>query len=324
MARTRRRPALEIDGTRLTLAQLRAFEAQRPRVQLAPAARKRMQSSVDAVARAVARGEVSYGINTGFGAFANRVIPARQDPQAAAQPDPQPRLRRRRAAARADRAPHAAAQGQQPRGRLLRRAPAAWPTCCSRCSTPTCCPSCPRRAPSARRATSRRSRTSALALIGEGEALARRGRCSPGADGAARRRPRAARAAGQGRPRAAERHAAEPRAGARRPVPGGTPARCIDRRGRAHGRGPRRQPRAVRRAHPATRAGCRARSTVGATAALAAHRQRDPPQPRGLRARAGSLRRALHAAGVRRGRAHARPRTRRCSAPRSTASPTIR
>jgi histidine ammonia-lyase len=76
MARTRRRPTLQIDGRRLTLAQLRSFEARRPVVQLAPAARRRMQSAVDAVARVVASGEVCYGINTGFGAFANRVIPA--------------------------------------------------------------------------------------------------------------------------------------------------------------------------------------------------------------------------------------------------------
>jgi histidine ammonia-lyase len=76
MAKGRRRPALEIDGTRLTLAQLRTFEARRPLVMLAPAARRRMQASRDAVQRAIERGETSYGINTGFGAFANRVIPA--------------------------------------------------------------------------------------------------------------------------------------------------------------------------------------------------------------------------------------------------------
>jgi histidine ammonia-lyase len=76
MAKGRRRPALEIDGTRLTLAQLRAFEARRPQVKLVPTARRRMQASRDAVQRAVERGETSYGINTGFGAFANRVIPA--------------------------------------------------------------------------------------------------------------------------------------------------------------------------------------------------------------------------------------------------------
>ncbi|HSW34098.1 MAG TPA: aromatic amino acid lyase, partial [Steroidobacteraceae bacterium] len=75
MAKTQTRHALEIDGTRLTLAHLRAFEADRPLVQLAGSARERMQLSVAAVERAVERGEVAYGINTGFGAFANRVIP---------------------------------------------------------------------------------------------------------------------------------------------------------------------------------------------------------------------------------------------------------
>ena len=78
MAKTQTRHALEIDGTRLALAQLREFEASRPFVQLAGAARERMQVAVAAVERAVERGEVTYGINTGFGAFANRVIPAAQ------------------------------------------------------------------------------------------------------------------------------------------------------------------------------------------------------------------------------------------------------
>ena len=69
-----RRATLEIDGTKLTLGQLRAFEGRRPRVRLAAAARRRMQGSVEAVRAAIASGEVNYGINTGFGAFANRVI----------------------------------------------------------------------------------------------------------------------------------------------------------------------------------------------------------------------------------------------------------
>jgi len=76
MAIRRRKPALELDGTRLTLTRLREFESRRPVVRLAAAARRRMQASADAVRRAVEEGEVSYGINTGFGAFANRVIPA--------------------------------------------------------------------------------------------------------------------------------------------------------------------------------------------------------------------------------------------------------
>ena len=76
MARTR--PTLELDGTRLTLAQLRSFESRRPRVTLAPTARKRMNASRGAVQRTIASGEVTYGINTGFGAFANKVIPAQK------------------------------------------------------------------------------------------------------------------------------------------------------------------------------------------------------------------------------------------------------
>jgi histidine ammonia-lyase len=76
MARNTTRPTLDIDGTRLTLAELREFEARRPRVRLAGPARERMDLSLAAVQRAIARGETSYGINTGFGAFANRVIPA--------------------------------------------------------------------------------------------------------------------------------------------------------------------------------------------------------------------------------------------------------
>ena len=48
--------------------------------------------------------------------------PGGADPQASAQPDPEPHLRQRHPAARDDRAADAAAQGQQPRRRLLRRA----------------------------------------------------------------------------------------------------------------------------------------------------------------------------------------------------------
>jgi histidine ammonia-lyase len=78
MATAGQSAVLEIDGTRLTLQELRDFESRRPRVRLAEAARGRMQASVEAVERAIARGDVTYGINTGFGAFASRVIPAGQ------------------------------------------------------------------------------------------------------------------------------------------------------------------------------------------------------------------------------------------------------
>jgi histidine ammonia-lyase len=67
---------LELDGSSLTLDALRRFESERPRVRLAAAARDRMTASEATVRETVASGRVAYGINTGFGAFANRVIPA--------------------------------------------------------------------------------------------------------------------------------------------------------------------------------------------------------------------------------------------------------
>jgi histidine ammonia-lyase len=76
MTETRNTPTLQLDGTRLTLADLRDFEERRPRVALDATGRARMQSAAEAVERAIERGDVTYGINTGFGAFANRVIPA--------------------------------------------------------------------------------------------------------------------------------------------------------------------------------------------------------------------------------------------------------
>jgi histidine ammonia-lyase len=71
------RRTLELDGGSLALDDLRRFgHAPPPRTTLGAAARERMRSSAATVARTVASGEVVYGINTGFGAFANRVIPA--------------------------------------------------------------------------------------------------------------------------------------------------------------------------------------------------------------------------------------------------------
>src|SRR5512139_2077091 len=67
---------LLLDGSSLTLEQLRRFERERPVVRLAAAALERMRESAATVAATVESGRVAYGINTGFGAFANRVIPA--------------------------------------------------------------------------------------------------------------------------------------------------------------------------------------------------------------------------------------------------------
>ena len=67
---------LELDGASLTLEQLRRFESARPTARISAPARRRMEQSVAAVIATVESGRVAYGINTGFGAFANRVIPA--------------------------------------------------------------------------------------------------------------------------------------------------------------------------------------------------------------------------------------------------------
>src|SRR5688572_7829366 len=69
---------LVIIGSAHTLQLLRDYESARPIVRITDEARRSMQASVDSVARAVTRGEVTYGINTGFGAFASKVIPAAQ------------------------------------------------------------------------------------------------------------------------------------------------------------------------------------------------------------------------------------------------------
>ncbi|HEY6643613.1 histidine ammonia-lyase [Povalibacter sp.] len=71
-------PVLELDGASLTLPQLRTFEAQRVRVVLAASARTKMQRSIDVVREAVRTDRLSYGITTGFGAFANKRISSDQ------------------------------------------------------------------------------------------------------------------------------------------------------------------------------------------------------------------------------------------------------
>ena len=66
-----------LTGAGLELEDVAAL-APHSRWQLAPAALERVRESRGAVERAVARGQVSYGITTGFGAFANRRIPPQQ------------------------------------------------------------------------------------------------------------------------------------------------------------------------------------------------------------------------------------------------------
>lgn len=69
---------LELDGSSLSLAALASYEKDRPTVALARAAREKMRLSVRTVAEVLRTKRVCYGINTGFGAFANRHIPESQ------------------------------------------------------------------------------------------------------------------------------------------------------------------------------------------------------------------------------------------------------
>lgn len=65
---------LQLTGYDLTLRDLAGFDQHRSTVALDDTARARMRASLKTVANASASEEPSYGINTGFGAFANRRI----------------------------------------------------------------------------------------------------------------------------------------------------------------------------------------------------------------------------------------------------------
>jgi histidine ammonia-lyase len=67
-----------LDGRSLTLEQLRQDAAHPGPLQLAPAARAALAASQTAVVRAAQGDTAVYGVNTGFGAFANRRIEPQQ------------------------------------------------------------------------------------------------------------------------------------------------------------------------------------------------------------------------------------------------------
>ncbi len=69
---------IRIGAGPLDLETFSRFGTDRPAVHLAPDARQRMEASAATVSGVVAAGRASYGINTGFGAFANRRISAEQ------------------------------------------------------------------------------------------------------------------------------------------------------------------------------------------------------------------------------------------------------
>lgn len=69
---------LVLDGKHLTLDIIRDWERQPRPVALAESSVHAMNASVNRVREVVARGEVSYGINTGFGAMATKVVDCEQ------------------------------------------------------------------------------------------------------------------------------------------------------------------------------------------------------------------------------------------------------
>lgn len=69
---------LALTGSGLTLAELAEAADRRARVVLAPGARRAMTASRKTVERAIARGAIVYGVNTGFGNFADVAIPPGQ------------------------------------------------------------------------------------------------------------------------------------------------------------------------------------------------------------------------------------------------------
>src|SRR5687767_11173525 len=67
--------SLVLDGARLTLEDLESVARTRRTVSLSPAAREAVARSRRVVDDAVARGDVVYGVTTGFGSFADVVVP---------------------------------------------------------------------------------------------------------------------------------------------------------------------------------------------------------------------------------------------------------
>ena len=65
----------ELDGERLTIAEVREVAERRGAVSLAPAAVAKMQASREPVERLAAGDEPIYGVNTGVGLLADIRIP---------------------------------------------------------------------------------------------------------------------------------------------------------------------------------------------------------------------------------------------------------
>ena len=284
-----------LDGHSLTLGDIVAIADDDEAVGVAPEARARVDAARAVVERKADGDEAVYGINTGFGSFADVRIP--HDALAALQLN----LLRSHAAgvgeplsARAVRATMALRANVLACG-LLRRA-CQHPRCADRAAQCGVHPVVPSRGSVGASGDLAPLAHLALVLVGEGEAMVGgvRLRRRRGAAGGGARRDRAP---AQGRPRAHQRHATV----GRRPCPGARGRRAAGarrrRRGRALDRRPARIDASVRPAHPRC-ATVRRAARLGREHRAAAGGQRDQRVARELRPRAGRVLDALRRAGA--------------------------
>ena len=233
-----------------------------------------MQEARDVIEALVARGEVVYGVTTGFGDLATTFIPPGDAGGAAGEPDRVPRRRRRAAVPARGRARDAAAAGEHARARPLglpaaaRRPDLRAP----RARDP------PGRAGAGERGRVGRPRPARAPRAAADRSRRGRGRRPAGRAGARRaprRRPGAADARAQGGPRAAQRHAADERAR----------------------RAARRRRRPARCARPRSRRRCRSRRCSGPRSP-SRRRTSSPARTRGRSRSPRELRHLLRGSGL--------------------------
>ena len=65
---------IHLDGSSLSIEQVIRVAYERVPVDLTPVSVKRVERAAQAVQDLLARGEIAYGVTTGFGAFKDRII----------------------------------------------------------------------------------------------------------------------------------------------------------------------------------------------------------------------------------------------------------
>jgi hypothetical protein len=70
--------SIHLDGSSLSIEQVIRVAYERTPVELTPASVKKVERAAQAVQDLLARGEIAYGVTTGFGAFKDRIISADQ------------------------------------------------------------------------------------------------------------------------------------------------------------------------------------------------------------------------------------------------------